>query len=148
MYCTVCGQQNAADARFCTNCGQQLSPQAAPPPQQPPSGSYPTPQYGIPPYAPPGRRPVNIPNYLVQAILVTILGFLCCGLLPVIPGVVSIVYATQVNSKVERGDIGGASRDSQKAKMWAWIAFGVAWASALIWVVIYFLVIAAFVAVV
>ena len=65
----------------------------------------------------PRRRP-NIPNYLVQAILVTLF---CC--LPF--GIVSIVYASQVNSKLAAGDIAGAREASDKAKMWSWISFGV-----------------------
>jgi hypothetical protein len=62
--------------------------------------------------------PVTIPNYLVQAILVT----LCCCL-PF--GIVSIVYAAQVNAKVKVGDIAGALDSSGKAKMWCWIGFGI-----------------------
>lgn len=58
------------------------------------------------------------PNHLVWAILVTIF---CC--LPF--GIVSIVYAAQVNSKVAAGDIIGAWQSSNSAKTWAWVAFGV-----------------------
>lgn len=58
-----------------------------------------------------------IENYLVPAILVT----LCCCL----PGgIVAIVYAAQVNSKVAGGDIAGAMNASRKAKMWTWISAG------------------------
>ena len=60
----------------------------------------------------------KIPNYLVQSILVT----LCCCL-PL--GIVAIVYSAQVNSKLSAGDIAGAQDSSDKAKMWAWIAFGI-----------------------
>jgi hypothetical protein len=57
------------------------------------------------------------PNYLVFAILVTIF---CCQIL----GIVSIVFAAQVNSKWNSGDIQGALDASKNAKLWAWIAFG------------------------
>jgi t-SNARE complex subunit (syntaxin) len=57
------------------------------------------------------------PNYLVFAILTTIF---CCQIL----GIVSIVFAAQVNSKWNAGDIQGALEASRNAKMWAWIAFG------------------------
>jgi hypothetical protein len=57
------------------------------------------------------------PNYLVFAILATIF---CCQIL----GIVSIVYAAQVNSKWNAGDIQGAMDASKNAKLWAWIAFG------------------------
>jgi hypothetical protein len=52
------------------------------------------------------------PNNLVWAILATIL---CC--LPL--GIVSIVYAAQVNSKWAMGDAAGAIESSNKAKQWA-----------------------------
>ncbi len=62
--------------------------------------------------------PPHVPNHLVWAILVTIF---CC--LPF--GIVSIVYAAQVNGKLAVGDVDGARIASQNAKMWAWISFGV-----------------------
>ena len=70
------------------------------------------------PPPPPSAAPVNIPNYLVFAILTTVF---CC--LPA--GVVSIVYAAQVNSKVAAGDIAGAMAASKNAKLWAMISAGV-----------------------
>lgn len=59
----------------------------------------------------------DVPNYLIPAILSTIF---CC--LPL--GVVSIIFATQVNSKVAAGDIAGAMEASKKAKMFMFIAVG------------------------
>ena len=67
---------------------------------------------GISPTVPP-----TVPNYLVQAILCT----LCCCL-PF--GIVAIVYAAQVNSKLQAGDYPGAQASSKNAKMWCWLAFG------------------------
>ena len=52
-------------------------------------------------------------NHLALAIITT---FLCC--LPA--GIVSIVYATQVNSKWQAGDYQGAQRASKNAQTW-WI---------------------------
>lgn len=69
------------------------------------------------------------PNYLVWAILTTIL---CC--LPF--GIVSIVYAAQVNSKWTAGDYEGAKLSSKNAKIWAWVSFGVALAGAIIWFIL------------
>ena len=60
----------------------------------------------------------KIPNYLVQSILVT----LCCCL-PF--GVVAIIYAAQVNTKQQAGDIAGATLASQNAKKWCWIGLAV-----------------------
>ncbi|MDV3469935.1 CD225/dispanin family protein [Stenotrophomonas sp. C3(2023)] len=54
----------------------------------------------------------EIPNNLVWAILSTIL---CC--MPL--GIVSIVFAAQVNGKLAAGDIAGARDSSEKAKKWA-----------------------------
>lgn len=58
------------------------------------------------------------PNYLAWAIITTIL---CC--LPF--GIVSIIYAAQVNSKWATGDYAGAQQSSKNAKIWAWVSFGV-----------------------
>jgi len=52
------------------------------------------------------------PNYLVFAIIVTIF---CCQIL----GIVSIVFAAQVNSKWNAGDFEGALDASKNAKLWA-----------------------------
>ena len=74
-----------------------------PPPPPPPYGAYGV--QGTPP-----------PNYLVWAILSTVL---CC--LPL--GVASIVFAAQVNSKWAMGDVAGAQAASEKAKKFAiWAA--------------------------
>jgi len=54
----------------------------------------------------------QVPNNLVWAILATLF---CC--LP--GGIVSIVYAAQVNGKLAAGDIAGAQDSSEKAKKWA-----------------------------
>jgi Interferon-induced transmembrane protein len=62
--------------------------------------------------------PASVPNYLVQSILVTV----CCCL-PA--GIVAIVYAAQVNSKIAAGDMAGAYQASRMAKMWSWIGFGI-----------------------
>ncbi|MEW5722541.1 MAG: CD225/dispanin family protein [Thermodesulfobacteriota bacterium] len=54
---------------------------------------------------------------MVWAILTTLF---CC--LPF--GVVSIVYAAQVSSKLTAGDLAGAQNASRQAKIWAWVSFG------------------------
>jgi predicted secreted protein len=71
----------------------------------------PPPQYGAPtPGQPMGGAPPS--NNLVWAILTTLF---CC--LPF--GVVSIVYAAQVNGKWQAGDAAGAQESSRKARQWA-----------------------------
>jgi len=53
----------------------------------------------------------------VFAILTTVL---CC--LPT--GIPAIIYASQVNTKLQLGDVAGAQSASNNAKMWCWISFG------------------------
>lgn len=80
----------------------------------PPSDGY---GYGQPGGygAPQGQPPAN---NLVWAILTTVF---CC--LPA--GVVSIVYAAQVNGKWASGDVAGAQKASANAKRWAIISAAV-----------------------
>jgi hypothetical protein len=86
---------------------------STPPPPPPPPPPSPYGASGVPQGTPP-------PNYLVWAILSTIL---CC--LPL--GIASIVFSTQVNSKWALGDVAGAQDSSEKAKKFAiWSA--IAWA--------------------
>jgi hypothetical protein len=62
--------------------------------------------------------PVSPPsNYLVGAILSTIF---CCQIL----GIVSIIYAAQVNSKWQAGDYEGARQASKNALTWIWVSVG------------------------
>ncbi len=104
--------------------GQQPDPYGQPSPygQQPPFGQQPPygqqGQFGQPA---PWTRPVGTPppNHLVYAILTTLL---CC--MPL--GIVSIVFAAQVNSKWAMGDVHGAYVSSQRARQFAfWSAVSV-----------------------
>jgi hypothetical protein len=102
--CPQCGFSNADNATFCAQCGRYLQPTTPAPPLQatgvvvPPAGT-------------------TISNYLVFAILTTVF---CC--LPT--GIPAIIYASQVNTKLQLGDIAGAQSASNNAKMWCWISFG------------------------
>ncbi len=102
MYCPECQQPNPDSSVHCSNCGHVLQGAVAPPPP-PPAGAI-------------GTAPTN--NYLVPAILTTVF---CC--LPA--GIAAIVYAAQVNGKVQAGDLAGAQAAAKNAKMWSWISFGV-----------------------
>jgi uncharacterized membrane protein YvbJ len=118
MFCTQCGANNPDNTLTCAQCGRPLQPgQAATPPMVPPTPGV---------IQPPGYAPVNIPNYLVFAILSTVL---CC--LPT--GIVSIIYAAQVNTKIAARDFAGATQASSNAKMWAWISFGLGLLSIVSW---------------
>jgi hypothetical protein len=76
-----------------------------------------------------GAPPQQIPNYMVQSILVTILSCLTCCI-PI--GAIALFFSTQVNSKLAAGDIPGALSASKNAKLFCWITVGVA----LAWVVV------------
>jgi interferon-induced transmembrane protein len=101
--------------------------QPAPPPPPPNTGSqgypgqgqgqgYPGQGQGYPGQGQ-GQPSQNIPNYLVHSIVATLL---CC--LPA--GVVGIVFASQVNTKLAMGDIAGAKKASDNARLWTIISVG------------------------
>lgn len=84
-----------------------------------PVGSVPAaPSYSPPvsPYAPPVAVTQEIPSYLWQSIVVTLL---CC--LPF--GVAGIVFAAKVDTLKKAGDIAGAQAASANAKKWTLIGF-------------------------
>jgi hypothetical protein len=116
MFCTQCGANNPDNALVCGQCGRNLQPGAAPVPLQatgvvmPPQGT-------------------TVPNYLVFAILATVL---CC--LPT--GIPAIIYAAQVNGKLQLGDLAGAQTASNNAKVWCWISFGLGLAAGLFYLLV------------
>lgn len=69
-------------------------------------------------------------NYLVWAILSTIF---CC--LPF--GIVSIIYASQVNTKWQMGDYEGARQSSKNAKTWVLVSVGIVVLSGLFSIIFY-----------
>jgi t-SNARE complex subunit (syntaxin) len=46
------------------------------------------------------------------------------------------VYAAQVNSKWQAGDLEGAAKSSKNAKLWAWLSAGIGIALAIIYIVV------------
>ena len=112
MYCPQCGTKAEENARFCAKCGRDLfdsSEQPRPGPETREAGPY-APNYR-------GEDRPHVPNHLVWAILATIF---CCP--PT--GIVSIVYAVQVDRLVAAGSFAGARKASENAKSWAWVSFG------------------------
>lgn len=103
MFCSQCGANNADTAAVCVQCGRNLQAATPATPLQ-------TPGVVLPPSA-------TVQNYLVFAILATVF---CC--LPA--GIPAIVYAAQVNSKMQGGDLAGAQAASNNAKMWCLISLG------------------------
>ena len=128
VFCVNCGAANPADARFCRQCGTELTvTQPAPPsftgqdqPSQErsdPFSSLPPPYYG---------SPTHIDNNLIWAILATI----CCC----IPtGIVAIVYSAQVNGKLAAGEVATAQRYANNARLWAIISAVLGGVSAIVY---------------
>lgn len=90
---------------------------------------------GVPPMAPPtgaggyvgapvGWKPVS----LVWPILVTVF---CC----LIGGIVSIIYATQANSKAMMGDMAGAESAKRAYTIWMWVSVGLGLLVSVVYVV-------------
>ena len=77
---------------------------------------------------PGGPRP-SIPNHLAKAIISTI----CCCL-PF--GIVAIVFAAQVNGKLDAGDYAGAQKASDQASFWGNLAIGIGLAVNLVVIVL------------
>jgi uncharacterized membrane protein YvbJ len=106
MFCRKCGAVNNDNAYKCVQCGEILQAAVQGQPQQ--------------------QLP-SVASHLALAILVTLF---CC-----VPfGIVSIVYAAQVNSKLQAGDYNGALNCSKKAATWGWVGFGCGLVGVLIWV--------------
>lgn len=59
-----------------------------------------------------------IPTYLWQSIVCTLF---CC----LLTGIPAIVFSSQVESKRQHGDLAGAVKASQNAKLWCWISLAV-----------------------
>ena len=106
MYCRKCGALNSDKVSECLSCGEVL--------QNVPQNL--------------GQQPY-VPNYLAQAILVTLF---CC--LPF--GIVAIVYAAQASGKLAAGDYAGALQTSKTAQRWCWVSLGFGLTFALILVLI------------
>ena len=121
MNCPNCGTSNPETASLCANCGKPLAtniPHSYTPPQSPSS-----PAAGAP-----------IPNYLIQSVLLTIC---CCQPF----GIVAIIFAALVNSRLASGDTAGALDASSKAKLFFWIGLILA---LVIWPIVWFIGGAAF----
>jgi hypothetical protein len=114
MFCTACGAKVPEGSSYCSSCGRTTRVE--------------TPPVVTPPAQPAGPAP-SIPSYLAQSILVTIF---CC--LPF--GIVAIVYASQVNTKLAVGDFVGARESSNKAKTFCWVSFALCVPALLLYAVV------------
>jgi len=78
----------------------------------------------------PDTAPQNIPSHLGWSIAVTVIAAFatfctCCGL-GAIPGIVAIVFSTQVNTKLRRGDLAGARSAATTANILCWVTAALA----------------------
>ncbi|MFT4200306.1 CD225/dispanin family protein [Gordonia sp. (in: high G+C Gram-positive bacteria)] len=135
-----------------TNPGQQdptgATPGAVPdytaPTAQPYAQQYgqPAPQPYAQPYASPYGPPPN--SNLVMPIISAVLGFValsaCCGVIPLVLGILGIVKSNEVTSKWAMGDHAGAvasSEDARKFGLWGIISVVVMAVIAVIaWIII------------
>jgi len=88
---------------FCSECGAEINDKAVV-----------CPKCGVPVVL----NSEAVPNHLAGAILSTLF---CC----LLGGIVAIVYATRVNTKLAQGDLAGATVASNKARFW--IIISVIW---------------------
>lgn len=83
------------------------------------------------PPPPVGTPATTVPNNLVLAIVAAVVSFIMCCLPH---GVISVIFATQVNKKAAAGDIAGATQAAKNAKLWAIISIAVS----VVWLIIGF----------
>ncbi len=118
MFCTKCGKQIAETSNFCPQCGEICN--------QTQGNNADT-----------KSNEINKPkpnNHLVMAIVSTLFFFWPFG-------VVSIVYASKVDTRINEGDYKAAEEASNKARSWwlaSLIAAVVGWVIAIIIMVLYF----------
>ena len=78
---------------------------------------------------PPVGAQTAVPNNMVIAIIAAVVSFLMCCLPH---GVISVIFASQVNKKAAAGDIAGATQAAKNAKLWAIISIAVS----VVWLII------------
>lgn len=111
MKCQRCGREQDDNARYCNQCGASLEQ------------NYRIPMNG------PDEQPTPPPNYLWQAVAVTIL---CC--LPF--GIVGIIYASKVDSLFLASRYAEANNASRQAKTWTIVSLCTGLVGVLIYAVI------------
>jgi predicted nucleic acid-binding Zn ribbon protein len=127
MFCPHCGAQIPENAVFCPVCGKRIEPAqqeqpAAPQPEQP---LYQQPQpYQNPVAQQPAYAGPVISDFLAGNIVMTILSFLCCNILALIPGIIGIVYSSGVKSSLREGNQMEAEGKAKTAKILFFVTLG------------------------
>ena len=144
MICPKCGAQNMDGVSFCGSCGAQMLSYTPITPEQPQQNANYSqqPQQQFQQQPPQYQQPQQSPsysagsvgnsnydafppkNYQTEAIVVTIISFLCCcgSLISVILGIIAIVKANNVNTEFARGNYLAAKSNADAAKkltIWA-----------------------------
>ena len=151
IICPKCGAQNMDGVSFCGSCGAQMQSYTTPvtpeepqqqPQQMPYAGNNPA-NYNR--YTPPSNNLMIPPkNYMTEAIIVTIISFLCCcSLISTILGIIAIVKANNVNSEFAKGNYQAANSSAESAKKLTIWAVIVSVAFIVIWIILYVLIFAA-----
>ncbi|MDR2514969.1 MAG: zinc-ribbon domain-containing protein [Christensenellaceae bacterium] len=130
MFCPHCGAQISENAIFCPVCGKRIEsappeqPAAAPGPEEP---AFQQPQPYENPYAQPQApayaRPV-ISDFLAGNIVLTVLSFLCCNILALIPGIIGIVFSSGVKASLREGGQAEAEGKAKTAKILFFVTLG------------------------
>jgi|SRR2546423_6474775 len=91
---------------------------------------------------PPAGGSAAVPNNLVLAIIATVVSVIFCCLPH---GLVSLIFALQVNGKAAAGDIDGANRAAKNAKTWGMVSIILAVVGLVCWIiyVIFWVILAA-----
>lgn len=89
---------------YCKNCGNEISDAAVV-----------CPKCGVSVTGKPVAASAQVANHMVGAILCTLFCCLPCG-------IVAIVKASQVNTKLAQGDVSGAENAARSAKTWILVA--------------------------
>ncbi len=121
MFCHRCGAQNPDEAQYCMKCGQVIVGMNIPTESvgtaNRPIGVYET-RSAV--YA---ASQSGVPSHLIPAVLITVFSSLCCcNPIAFVFGVIAIIYASQVDTKLAEGNRAGAEESSRKARSWCWIA--------------------------
>ena len=147
MNCSKCGTQNLDGVTICGSCGALIESPVQQKPQETYQQEYQNAgagnqqqagQYGannsFNTYSAPIGNPSNggmVPpkNYMVEAIIVTVISFACCcSPISVVLGIIAIVKSNNVKSDFEMGNINGAIDNADSAKnltIWAAVITGV-----------------------
>ncbi len=138
IFCPYCGMKNSGGDSNCAACGRPLRALtgqdnartgaggqygAAQPGRQPPPGGYGQYQQYAPPGAPPQSTLVQLKDYFIHNLIITIVSFICCCQpISFILGIIGMVISNSAKNKLSFGDINGAEDSANTAKILFYIS--------------------------